>query len=144
MEEKRIIFDLHKGWCQALKRILLAADRGQYKNVFNMIHNLWIPWKLGISLLATNNQFLKKDRVPPRQINLYPLPSTRIFTTSSENRRVSNIGQFIFCPSIFILLPRICQNSVSNSEKTHNASIKKNNILILFKIITANTSGCAE
>jgi hypothetical protein len=52
VEEKRIIFDLYKRWCEALKWIILIADRGQYKNVFNMIHNLWIPWKMGISPLA--------------------------------------------------------------------------------------------
>jgi uncharacterized membrane protein len=52
MEKKIIIFALYKRCCEALKWILLTADRGQYKNVFNVIRNLWIPWKLGISLLA--------------------------------------------------------------------------------------------
>lgn len=50
--EKRTIFDLYKRWCESLKWILLAVDRDQYKSVFNVIYNVWIPWKSGIRLLA--------------------------------------------------------------------------------------------
>jgi hypothetical protein len=78
-----------------LKWILLVADRGQYKNVFNMIYNLWISWKLGITLLALKLLASPKGLCYPRQINLSVLSTPIcIFTTASENSRVSR-GQFI-------------------------------------------------
>ena len=72
-----------------------------------MIYNLWIPWKWVFLYQLQNDYLLKKDCVPRgRYICLCPVPFACIFTTGSENRRVSNISQFIFCSSIFILLPR--------------------------------------